>query len=54
MTTDIAYILPPQNLRVTDIAIQNPRDSDEVLPPGSTIVVGVNEIMPGVELHEEE
>jgi hypothetical protein len=29
-------------------------DSDEILPPGSTMVVGVNEIIPGVEYHEEE
>ena len=46
--------IPPQNLTVTDIAIQNPDDSDESLPPGSTVVIGVNEIMPGAEHHEEE
>jgi hypothetical protein len=45
--------IPPQNLTVTDIAIQNPGDSDEVLPPGSTVVIGVNEIVPGSEHHEE-
>lgn len=45
--------IPPQNLTVTDIAIQNPGDSDEVLPPGSTVVIGVNEITPGLEDHEE-
>ncbi len=42
-----------QNLTVTDIAIQNPGDSDEVLPPGSTVVIGINEIIPGPEHHEE-
>jgi len=46
--------IPPQNLTVTDIAIQNPADSDASLPAGSTVVIGVNEIMPGAEHHEEE
>lgn len=46
--------IPPQNLTVTDIAIQNPSDSDATLPAGSTLVIGVNEIMPGAEHHEEE
>ena len=46
--------IPPQNLTVTDIAIQNPGDSEETLPPGSTVVIGVNEIIPGTELHGEE
>ncbi|HZA68386.1 MAG TPA: hypothetical protein VE548_01710 [Nitrososphaeraceae archaeon] len=46
--------IPPQNLTVTDIAIQNPSDSDATLPAGSTVVIGVNEIMPGAEHHEEE
>lgn len=45
--------IPPQNLTITDIAIQNPGDSDESLPAGSTVVIGVNEIMPGAEHHEE-
>jgi len=43
----------PQNLTVTDIAIQNPGDSNEVLPAGSTVVIGINEIMPGAEHHKE-
>ena len=46
--------IPPQNLTVTDIAIQNPGDSEETLPPGSTVVIGVNEIIPGTEHHGEE
>jgi hypothetical protein len=37
--------IPPQIATVTDIAIQNPTESDEVLPAGSTVVIGVNEIM---------
>ena len=45
--------IPPQNLTVTDFAIQNPGDSDETLPPGSTMVIGVNEIIPVAEHHEE-
>ena len=44
--------IPPQNLTVTDIAIQNPGDSDEVLPASSTVVIGVNEISPGAGHHE--
>ncbi len=44
--------IPPQNLTVTDIAIQNPGDSDDALPAGSTVVIGVNEIMPGEGHHE--
>jgi len=31
---------------ITDIAIQNPTDSDEELPAGSTVVISVNEIEP--------
>lgn len=46
--------IPPQNVTVTDIAIQNLGDSDAVLPAGSTVVIGVNEIMPGAGHHEEE
>ncbi|MGH9975473.1 MAG: hypothetical protein ACRD8Z_06515, partial [Nitrososphaeraceae archaeon] len=38
--------IPPQNLTVTDIAVQNPGDSDLELPAGSTVVIGVNEIKP--------
>ncbi|MGH9975009.1 MAG: hypothetical protein ACRD8Z_04125 [Nitrososphaeraceae archaeon] len=38
--------IPPQNATVTDVAIQNPTESDEELPAGSTVVIGVNEIMP--------
>lgn len=46
--------IPPQNLTVTDIAIQNPGDSDVALPAGSTVVIGVNEIVSGAEHHEEK
>jgi hypothetical protein len=46
--------ISPQNLTVTDIAVQNPGDSNETLPAGSTVVIGINEIMPGEEHHEEE
>jgi hypothetical protein len=46
--------IPPQNLTVTDIAIQNPSDSDVTPPAGSTVVIGVNEVTPGAEHHEEE
>jgi hypothetical protein len=35
----------------TDIAIQNPGEDDIELPATSTVVIGVNKIMPGVEEH---
>ena len=42
--------IPPNATSVvTDVAIANPGDSDLEFPPGSTAVVGVNEIMPGAE-----
>lgn len=34
---------------ITDVAIVNPGEEDIEFPPGSTVVVGVNEIMPGAE-----
>ena len=34
---------------ITDIAIQNPTDNEIVLPPTSSLVIGVNEIESGVE-----
>jgi hypothetical protein len=34
---------------ITDIAIMNPGEEDVEFPPGSTAVVGINEIMPGAE-----
>lgn len=48
-----ADIPPAQNFTVTDIAVQNPADSDLELPASSTIVIGVNEIMSGAEHHDE-
>jgi hypothetical protein len=35
----------------TDIAIQNPGEDEIELPATSTVVIGVNKIMPGVEEH---
>jgi hypothetical protein len=46
--------IPAQNMTVTDIAIQNPADSDQELPAGSTVVIGVNGIRPGAEPHVEQ
>src|SRR5918994_370105 len=37
----------------TDIAIQNPGEEDIELPPTSTVVIGVNKVMPGSDGHEE-
>lgn len=31
---------------ITDVALANPGDSDLEFPPGSTAVLGINEIMP--------
>jgi hypothetical protein len=41
-------------LMVTDIAISNPGDEDVTLPSTSTVVIGVNEIMPLEGAHEGE
>lgn len=39
----------------TDIAIQNPGEEDVELPPTSTVVIGVNNVLPGAaEEHETE
>src|ERR687898_726319 len=38
----------------TYIAIQNPGEEDIDLPPTTTVVIGVNKIMPGSEEHQEE
>lgn len=47
--------IPPNATAViTDVAIANPGDSDIEFPPGSTAVVGVNEIMPGAEEEEHD
>lgn len=48
-----ADIPPAQNFTVTDIAVQNPADSDQELPASSTVVIGVNEIVSGGEHHDE-
>ena len=39
----------------TDIAIQNPGEEDVELPATSTVVIGVNDVLPGAaEEHESE
>jgi hypothetical protein len=43
------------NQTITDVAIQNPDTEDVELPPGSTVVIGVNSISPNPEHgHETE
>jgi hypothetical protein len=37
----------------TDIAIQNPGEEDIELPATTTVVIGVNKVMPGSDEHEE-
>ena len=45
--------IPQKNVTTTtDIAIQNPTDSSIDFPETSTVVVGVNEIMPSAEEHQ--
>lgn len=46
--------VPPHNAPVTDIAIQNPANSDLFFPPSSSVVIGVNEIIPGTNHHDDE
>jgi hypothetical protein len=41
--------IAPQEEVITDVAIANPGDEALEFPPGSTAVIGVNEIMPGAE-----
>jgi hypothetical protein len=41
--------IEPHEEVITDVAIANPGESDLEFPPGSTAVIGVNEIMPGAE-----
>ena len=46
--------IAPHEEVITDIAIANPGEEDLEFPPGSTAVVGVNEIAPGAEEGEHE
>ena len=41
--------IAPHEEVITDVAIANPGISDLDFPPGSTAVIGINEIMPGAE-----
>ena len=41
--------IDPHEEVITDVAIANPGSSDLEFPPGSTAVIGINEIMPGAE-----
>ena len=45
--------IAPHEEVITDVAIANPGDSDLEFPPGSTVVIGINEIMPGAEEGEQ-
>jgi hypothetical protein len=38
--------IAPHEEVITDVAIASPGDSDLDFPPGSTAVIGINEIMP--------
>ena len=37
----------------TDIAIQNPGEEDVELPATSTVVIGVNKVLPGAAVEHE-
>jgi len=41
--------IAPQEEVITDVAIANPGEEDLEFPPGSTAVIGINEIMAGAE-----
>jgi hypothetical protein len=41
------------NMTITDIAIQNPGEDDVELPATSTVVIGVNKVLPGAAAAEE-
>jgi hypothetical protein len=41
--------IAPQEEVITDVAILNPGEEDLEFPPGSTAVIGINEIMAGAE-----
>src|SRR5262245_40390194 len=41
--------IAPQDEVITDVAIANPGEEDLEFPPGSTAVIGINEIMAGAE-----
>lgn len=41
--------IAPHEEVITDIAIANPGGEDLEFPPGSSAVIGVNEIAPGAE-----
>jgi hypothetical protein len=41
--------IAPHEEVITDVAILNPGGADLEFPPGSTAVIGINEIMPGAE-----
>ena len=46
---DVASNMTTGGRIITDIAIQNPTDQEVKFPPMSTVVIGVDEIMPGAE-----
>jgi hypothetical protein len=37
---------------ITDVALQNPTNTEAKFGPTATVVIGVDEIMPGAEEHE--
>ena len=39
----------PGKIIITHIAIQNPTDQEVKFPPMSSVVIGIDEIMPGAE-----
>jgi hypothetical protein len=52
---DLASEQGVENMTITDIAIQNPGEDDVELPATSTVVIGVNKVLPGAaEEHAEE
>jgi hypothetical protein len=50
---DIESVHEEEDGIITDIAIYNPQNTRMVFPATSSVVIGVNEIMPGAEEHHE-
>lgn len=49
---DVESTMQGEHGIITDIALQNPTNTEAKFGPTATVVIGIDEIMPGVEEHE--
>ena len=49
---DLKSTMQGEHSIITDIALQNPTNTEAKFGPTATVVIGVDEIMPGAEEHE--